>query len=43
MLHQAPTEAEAQLAAMYKAHGIDTILTDDSDVVLFGGQTIIQK
>ena len=41
MLYWAPAEAEAELAVMYKAHCIDAILTDDSDAVLFGGQTVI--
>lgn len=35
-LHQAPGEAEAELAWMNKADIVNVVLTDDSDAVIFG-------
>lgn len=40
---QAPGEAEAELGYMSQAGVIDLIITDDSDVALFGGRTIMRK
>lgn len=40
---KAPAEAEAELAYMSTAGLIDAVVTDDSDVLLFGGETIIRK
>jgi Holliday junction resolvase YEN1 len=41
-LHQAPGEAEAELAWMNKADIVDAVLTHDSDAVIFGAQTILR-
>jgi 5'-3' exonuclease len=40
---QAPGEAEAELASMNTHHIIDAVLTDDSDVFVFGAQTVLRK
>ena len=40
---QAPAEAEAELARMNKLGIIDAIITDDSDVFLYGARTVIRK
>ncbi|KAF5365299.1 hypothetical protein D9758_005473 [Tetrapyrgos nigripes] len=37
-VHQAPGEAEAELAYMNRAGVVDAVLTDDSDALLFGAQ-----
>lgn len=41
--HQALGEAEAELAYLNQKGHIDAILTDDCDVLIFGGRTIIKK
>ena len=38
---QAPGEAEAKLACMLRRGEIDAILTDDSDVVVFGATMLL--
>lgn len=40
---KAPAEAEAELAQMNTSGLIDAVVTDDSDVFLFGGETVIRK
>ncbi|KAF4607635.1 hypothetical protein EYR38_001708 [Pleurotus pulmonarius] len=40
--HQAPGEAEAELAELNRRQYIDAILTEDSDVVVFGGLNIFR-
>lgn len=40
---QALGEAEAELAIMNRAGVVDAVLTDDSDVVIFGALTVIRK
>lgn len=40
---EAPAEAEAELAYMNAAGLLDAVVTDDGDVFLFGGETIIRK
>ena len=40
---QAPAEAEAELALMNSMGLIDAILTNDSDVFLFGGLDVMHK
>ncbi|KAF8074796.1 PIN domain-like protein, partial [Lyophyllum atratum] len=39
--HQAPGEAEAELAKLNSQRLIDVIWTDDSDTLVFGGQCVI--
>ncbi|EPQ50091.1 PIN domain-like protein [Gloeophyllum trabeum ATCC 11539] len=39
---KAPAEAEAQLAAMQQQGLIDAVITDDSDVFVFGAKTVIR-
>lgn len=39
----APFEADAQLAYLNKIQYIDAIVTEDSDLLLFGGKKIIFK
>ena len=39
---QAPGEAEAELAWMNKTDIVDVVLTDDSDAIIFGAQTILR-
>ncbi|KAJ7622226.1 PIN domain-like protein, partial [Roridomyces roridus] len=41
--HQAPGEADAELAYLDRLQLIDGILTDDGDVALFGARRIIRK
>ncbi|KAJ7616026.1 PIN domain-like protein [Roridomyces roridus] len=41
--HQAPGEADAELALLDRLHLIDGVLTDDGDVALFGAHRIIRK
>ncbi|KAK0489205.1 hypothetical protein IW261DRAFT_1557699 [Armillaria novae-zelandiae] len=41
--HDAPGEAEAELAAMNKAGIIDMIITEDSDALVFGGMCILRR
>ncbi|KAF8071956.1 PIN domain-like protein [Lyophyllum atratum] len=41
--HQAPGEAEAELAKLNSLGMIDAILTDDSDTLVFGGECIIRR
>jgi len=41
--YTAPAEAEAELACLNEAHIVDAVLTDDSDVLLFGETHIIRK
>ncbi|KAK0479341.1 PIN domain-like protein [Armillaria novae-zelandiae] len=41
--HDAPGEAEAELAAMNKAGIIDMIITEDSNALVFGGMCILQR
>ncbi|KAG2030594.1 PIN domain-like protein, partial [Suillus americanus] len=36
-------EAEAQLALMNGAGIIDSVMTDDSDIFVFGAQTVLRK
>lgn len=41
--YQAPSEAEAELAAM-NVHGvIDAVMTEDSDILIFGAPCIIRR
>ena len=40
---QAPGEAEAELAMLNRAGFVDTVLTDDSDIFVFGVRTVIRK
>lgn len=42
-LSQAPGEAEAELALMNNLDVVDAVLTDDSDVFVFGAQTVVRK
>jgi hypothetical protein len=42
-LRQALAEAEAELALMKSIGIIDTVITNDSDIFLFGALTVIQK
>jgi Holliday junction resolvase YEN1 len=42
-IQQAPGEAEAELAQLNKAGIIDIVLSDDSDVLLFGATHIMRK
>lgn len=43
VLYQAPSEAEAELAAM-NVHGvIDAVMTEDSDILIFGTPCIIRR
>ncbi|GLB44254.1 putative PIN domain-like protein [Lyophyllum shimeji] len=42
-VHQAPGEAEAELAKLNSLGMIDSILTDDSDTLVFGGESIIRS
>ncbi|KAF8054913.1 PIN domain-like protein [Lyophyllum atratum] len=42
-IHQAPGEAEAELAKLNSLGMIDAILTDDSDTLVFGGECIIRS
>lgn len=40
---QAPSEGEAELAAM-NAHGvIDAVMTEDSDILIFGAPCVIRR
>ncbi|KIM45153.1 hypothetical protein M413DRAFT_441836 [Hebeloma cylindrosporum] len=41
--HEAPGEAEAELASLNQKGYIDAILTDDCDAFIFGAQTIIKN
>ncbi|PBK81549.1 PIN domain-like protein, partial [Armillaria gallica] len=41
--HVAPGEAEAELAQMNQAGLIDTIITEDSDVLVFGAKLILRR
>jgi Holliday junction resolvase YEN1 len=43
MHHQAPGEAEAELAYLNRKGIIDAVLTDDVDTFLFGATTVIRK
>ena len=43
ILSQAPGEAEAELAAMNRAGVVDAVLTDDSDILVFGAHSVIRK
>jgi flap endonuclease-1 len=40
---QAEQEADAQLADMYKSGLIDVIISDDMDILLFGGGTLVKN
>ena len=42
-MRQAPGEAEAELASMNSLGIIDAVITDDSDIFLFGAVTVIRK
>ncbi|RDB28015.1 Flap endonuclease GEN 1 [Hypsizygus marmoreus] len=42
-VHQAPGEAEAELARLNSLGIIDAIFTDDSDTLVFGGECIIRR
>jgi Holliday junction resolvase YEN1 len=42
-LDQAPGEAEAELAYLNDTGAIDVVITDDSDVLLFGAKQVIRK
>ncbi|PPR05007.1 hypothetical protein CVT26_012577 [Gymnopilus dilepis] len=42
-LHQAPGEAEAELARLYELRVIDIIMTDDSDVFAFGDVEVLRS
>lgn len=39
-LHQAPGEAEAELAMLNRRGDIDIVITDDVDCLLYGATTI---
>ncbi|KAK7027616.1 PIN domain-like protein [Favolaschia claudopus] len=41
--HQAPGEAEAELAQMNKLGFIDAVITEDSDAFIFGADCVIRK
>lgn len=41
--HQAPAEAEAELARMNQLGLIDAVLTDDSDIFVFGATMVIRS
>ncbi|KAF9218596.1 PIN domain-like protein, partial [Gyrodon lividus] len=41
--HKAYGEAEAKLASMNMHHIIDVVLTDNSDMFVFGAQTVLQN
>lgn len=41
--HQAPGEAEAELAWLNQTGVIDAVLTDDVDALVFGALTVIKK
>jgi len=41
-IHQAPGEAEAELALMNTSGIIDAVITEDSDVLVFGAQAVIR-
>lgn len=43
MFIQAPGEAEAELAVLNCLGYIDAVLTDDSDIFVFGARVIIRK
>ncbi|GBE83358.1 hypothetical protein SCP_0504060 [Sparassis crispa] len=40
---RAPGEAEAELAKLNQLGIVDTVLTDDSDALIFGARTVIRK
>ena len=40
--HQAPGEAEAELATLNRKSMIDVIVTEDSDALVFAGAHVIQ-
>ncbi|THU80445.1 hypothetical protein K435DRAFT_874379 [Dendrothele bispora CBS 962.96] len=42
-VHQAPGEAEAELATLNTVGAIDAVFTDDSDVFVFGARTVIRQ
>jgi 5'-3' exonuclease len=42
-LHQAPGEAEAELAYLNQILAIDLVLTSDSDVFLFGATHVMRR
>ncbi|KAL4243368.1 XPG/Rad2 endonuclease, partial [Abortiporus biennis] len=41
--HQAPGEAEAELAMLNKIGVIDAVMTEDSDVFVFGARTVLRR
>ncbi|THU78674.1 PIN domain-like protein [Dendrothele bispora CBS 962.96] len=41
--YMAPGEAEAELAYLNRSHRIDAVLTDDSDVLVFGATWVIRN
>jgi holliday junction resolvase YEN1 len=40
---QAPGEAEAELAMLNRTGTIDTVITSDSDVFVFGATHVVRK
>jgi 5'-3' exonuclease len=40
--HQAPGEAEAELARLNQARIVDAVMTDDSDALVFGATHVIR-
>ena len=42
-LHQAPGEAEAELAYLNQILAIDLVLTSDSDVFIFGATHVVRR
>lgn len=43
LLHQAPGEAEAELAHLNHIGAIDAVMTDDVDTFIFGATHILRK
>lgn len=43
LTHQAPGEAEAELALMNTQGKIDAVLSDDVDALLFGAKCLLRK
>lgn len=42
-IHQAPGEAEAELAFLNREGHIDAIMSDDCDTFIFGARTVFKK
>ena len=43
LFKQAPGEADAELALLNRAGYLDTIYTDDSDLLVFGALNVLQR